>query len=202
MGRVGRRLDLGVRGVRPAEADVLARRSGEDHRLLRDEGPGAVTTRGVAQAAGVQAPAIYRLFGDKDGLLEAVAESVMSSFVAAKASVVEAVGDRATVVAGVGTNNTAHSVELSEQAAKLGADGVLVVTPYYSKPTQEGVLAHFRAVAAASELPVMLYDIPGRSSIPISDDTYRRIAEDEGLVPVLLPVGDGLLLAKKVWLPE
>jgi AcrR family transcriptional regulator len=62
-------------------------------RLLRDEGPGAVTTRGVAQAAGVQAPAIYRLFGDKDGLLEAVAESVMSSFVAAKASVVEAAAE-------------------------------------------------------------------------------------------------------------
>ena len=63
-------------------------------------------------------------------------------------AVVEAVGDRATVVAGVGTNNTAHSVELAEQAEKLGADGVLVVTPYYNKPTQEGVLAHFRAVAA------------------------------------------------------
>src|ERR671939_1565228 len=71
-------------------------------------------------------------------------------------SVIEAVGDRATVVAGVGTNNTAHSVELAEQARKLGADGVLVVTPYYNKPTQDGVLAHFRAVAAAAELPVML----------------------------------------------
>jgi len=105
-------------------------------------------------------------------------------------AVVEAVGDRATVVAGVGTNNTAHSIELAEQAAKLGADGVLVVTPYYSKPTQEGVLAHFRAVAGASELPVMLYDIPGRSSIPISDDTYRRIAEDERVVAVKDAVGD------------
>ncbi len=105
-------------------------------------------------------------------------------------AVVEAVGDRATVVAGVGTNNTAHSVELAEQAAKLGADGVLVVTPYYSKPTQDGVLAHFRAVAAASELPVMLYDIPGRSSIRIGDDTYRRIAEDERVVAVKDAVGD------------
>src|SRR3712207_1978914 len=73
-------------------------------------------------------------------------------------AVVEAVGDRATVVAGVGTNNTAHSVELAEQAAKIGADGLLVVSPYYSKPTQEGLLAHFRAVAAAGGLPVMLYD--------------------------------------------
>src|SRR4051812_3121811 len=81
-------------------------------------------------------------------------------------AVVEAVGDRATVVAGVGTNNTAHSVELAEQAQKLGADGVLVVTPYYNKPTQEGVLAHFQAVARAAAVPVMLYDIPGRSVIP------------------------------------
>ena len=105
-------------------------------------------------------------------------------------AVVEAVGDRATVVAGVGTNDTAHSVELAEQAAKVGADGVLVVTPYYSKPTQDGVLAHFRAVAAASDLPVMLYDIPGRSGIPISDDTYRRIAEDERVVAVKDAVGD------------
>ena len=105
-------------------------------------------------------------------------------------AVVEAVGDRATVVAGVGTSNTAHSVELAEQAAKVGADGVLVVTPYYSKPTQDGLLAHFRAVAAASDLPVMLYDIPGRSGIPIGDDTYRRIAEDERVVAVKDAVGD------------
>src|SRR3954469_995206 len=76
---------------------------------------------------------------------------------------VEAVGDRINVVAGVGTNDTAHSVQLAEQAEKLGADGVLLVTPYYSKPSQEGVAAHFEAVAGASGLPVMLYDIPGRT---------------------------------------
>jgi 4-hydroxy-tetrahydrodipicolinate synthase len=105
-------------------------------------------------------------------------------------AVVDAVGDRATVVAGVGTNNTAHSVELAEQARKIGADGVLLVTPYYSKPTQEGVLAHFRAVAAAADLPVMLYDIPGRTGIPIALDTYRRIAEDERVVAVKDAVGD------------
>jgi 4-hydroxy-tetrahydrodipicolinate synthase len=105
-------------------------------------------------------------------------------------AVVEAVGDRATVVAGVGTNNTAHSLELAEQAAKIGAHGVLVVTPYYSKPTQEGVLAHFRAVADASDLPVMLYDIPGRSSITIADDTFRRAAEHERIVAVKDAVGD------------
>src|SRR5919112_3861868 len=87
-------------------------------------------------------------------------------------AVIDAVGDRATVVAGVGTNATAHSVELAEQAQKLGADGVLIVTPYYNKPTQEGVLAHFQAVARAAGVPAMLYDIPGRSSITISHDTY------------------------------
>jgi 4-hydroxy-tetrahydrodipicolinate synthase len=105
-------------------------------------------------------------------------------------AVIDAVGHRATVVAGVGTNDTAHSVELAEQAAKLGADGVLVVTPYYSKPTQDGVLAHFRAVAAAADRPVMLYDIPGRSSIAIAPDTYRRAAEDERIVAVKDAVGD------------
>src|SRR4051794_16146401 len=105
-------------------------------------------------------------------------------------AVIEAVGDRATVVAGVGSNNTAHSVELTEQAAKLGADGVLVVTPYYNKPTQEGVLAHFLAVAAAGDLPVMLYDIPGRSSIAIAPDTYKRVAEDGRVVAVKDAVGD------------
>src|ERR687889_991124 len=105
-------------------------------------------------------------------------------------AVIEAVGDRATVIAGVGTNATAHSVELAEQAQKLGADGVLVVTPYYNKPTQEGVLAHFQAVARAAGVPVMLYDIPGRSIIPIAPDTYRRIAEEENVVAVKDAVGD------------
>ena len=105
-------------------------------------------------------------------------------------AVIEAIGDRATVIAGVGTNNTAHSVELTEQAAKLGADGVLVVTPYYNKPTQDGVLAHFRAVAGASDLPVMLYDIPGRSSVTIAEDTYKRAVENPRIVAVKDAVGD------------
>src|ERR671921_1687642 len=105
-------------------------------------------------------------------------------------AVLDAVGDRATVVAGVGTNATAHSVELAEQAQKLGAHGVLVVTPYYNKPTQDGVLAHFQAVARAAAVPVMLYDIPGRSAIPIAADTYRRIAEEDNVVAVKDAVGD------------
>jgi 4-hydroxy-tetrahydrodipicolinate synthase len=105
-------------------------------------------------------------------------------------AVVDAVGDRLQVVAGVGTNNTAHSVELAAQAEKVGAHGVLLVTPYYNKPTQAGLLAHFEAVANASSLPVMLYDIPSRSSIAIAEDTYKRVAEHERIVAVKDAVGD------------
>lgn len=92
-------------------------------------------------------------------------------------AVVEAVGDRATVVAGAGTNNTVHSVELAQTAEKAGAHGLLVVTPYYSRPPQEGLQAHFTTVADATELPVMLYDIPPRSVVPIQIDTLKRLAE-------------------------
>ncbi|WP_179534546.1 4-hydroxy-tetrahydrodipicolinate synthase [Actinopolyspora biskrensis] len=92
-------------------------------------------------------------------------------------AVSEAVGDRATVVAGAGTNDTAHSVELARGAEKAGAHGLLVVTPYYSKPPQEGLYSHFTTVADATELPVMLYDIPPRSVVPIQNDTLKRLAE-------------------------
>ena len=80
--------------------------------------------------------------------------------------------------------------ELAEQAFKIGADGVLLVTPYYNKPTQEGVAAHFEAVARASELPVMLYDIPGRTGTTIAEETYRRLAGHERIVAVKDAVGD------------
>jgi 4-hydroxy-tetrahydrodipicolinate synthase len=105
-------------------------------------------------------------------------------------AVVQAVGDRIKVVAGVGTNDTAHSVELAQQAEKLGAHGVLLVTPYYSKPSQEGIAAHFEAVAAASGLPVMLYDIPGRTGVAIAPETYRRLADNDRFVAVKDAVGD------------
>ncbi|NUR08829.1 MAG: 4-hydroxy-tetrahydrodipicolinate synthase [Nocardioidaceae bacterium] len=105
-------------------------------------------------------------------------------------AVVEAVGDRVQVVAGVGTNNTAHSVELAVQAEKVGADGLLVVTPYYNKPTQEGLAAHFETVANASGLPVMLYDIPGRAGTKIAEETYHRVAGHERVVAVKDAVGD------------
>ncbi|MEV4221150.1 4-hydroxy-tetrahydrodipicolinate synthase [Nonomuraea sp. NPDC049725] len=105
-------------------------------------------------------------------------------------TVLEAVGDRATVVAGAGTNDTRHSVELAKRAAREGAHGLLVVTPYYSKPPQEGLYRHFAAVADATELPVMLYDIPGRSGVPIKTETLIRLAQHERIVAVKDAKGD------------
>lgn len=105
-------------------------------------------------------------------------------------AVKDAVGDRAVVVAGVGTNSTAHSVELAEQAAKLGADGLLLVTPYYNKPGQAGVLHHFTAVAEASDVPVMLYDVPGRTGTQIALETYEAAMRLETVVAVKDAVGD------------
>lgn len=105
-------------------------------------------------------------------------------------AVVEAVGDRAHVVAGVGTNDTAHSVELARAAEKAGAHGTLVVTPYYSKPPQAALLAHFRTVADATDLPLMLYDIPGRSGVAIDTETLVRIGEHDRVVAVKDAKGD------------
>lgn len=105
-------------------------------------------------------------------------------------AVCEVVRGRAAVVAGVGTNDTAHTRALARQAAAAGADGLLVVTPYYSKPPQEGLLAHFSAVADATELPCMLYDIPGRSGVPIETDTLVRLAEHPRIVAVKDAKGD------------
>jgi 4-hydroxy-tetrahydrodipicolinate synthase len=104
--------------------------------------------------------------------------------------VVEAVGDRARIVAGVGTNNTAHTVELARAAEKAGAHGLLVVTPYYNKPPQAGLLRHFTTVADATGLPVMLYDIPHRSGVPIATETLVRLAEHPGIVAVKDAKGD------------
>ncbi|WP_415951339.1 4-hydroxy-tetrahydrodipicolinate synthase [Streptomyces sp. KLOTTS4A1] len=97
-------------------------------------------------------------------------------------AVLEAVGDRAHVVAGVGTNDTRHSIELARAAEKTGAHGLLTVTPYYNKPPQEGLLRHFTAIADSTGLPVMLYDIPGRSGVPISTETIVRLAEHPRIV--------------------
>jgi 4-hydroxy-tetrahydrodipicolinate synthase len=105
-------------------------------------------------------------------------------------AVVEAVGDRAAVVAGVGTYDTAHSRELAQQAERAGADGLLVVTPYYNKPPQEGLVAHFTAVADATGLPVVLYDIPGRTGTAIATTTMVRLAQHPRIVAVKDAKGD------------
>ncbi|ROZ62487.1 4-hydroxy-tetrahydrodipicolinate synthase [Kocuria soli] len=99
-------------------------------------------------------------------------------------TVKDAVGDRVALVAGAGSNDTQHTLHLSAQAQKAGMDGLLIVTPYYNKPTQTGVVAHFETVADSVELPIMLYDIPGRTGIPLSVDTLIRLAEHEKIVAV------------------
>ncbi|MEI4272695.1 4-hydroxy-tetrahydrodipicolinate synthase [Klenkia sp. LSe6-5] len=99
-------------------------------------------------------------------------------------AVLDAVGDRAVVVAGAGTNDTEHSVEKARAAERAGAHGLLVVTPYYNRPTQRGLLTHFRAVADATDLPVMLYDIPPRSQVPIAVQTLVELAEHPRIVAV------------------
>ncbi|HSU34487.1 MAG TPA: 4-hydroxy-tetrahydrodipicolinate synthase [Propionibacteriaceae bacterium] len=104
--------------------------------------------------------------------------------------VIDAVGDRAHLLAGVGTFNTEHTLELAAEAAKLGAHGLLVVTPYYSRPPQAGLLEHFRAVADATDVPVMLYDIPGRTGTAIATETLLRLAEHPRIVAVKDAKGD------------
>lgn len=105
-------------------------------------------------------------------------------------TVIEAVGDRASVVAGVGTSNTEHTRELARQAEAAGAAGLLVVTPYYNKPPQNGLIAHFTAVADATSLPVMLYDIPGRTGTAIATDSLLRLAEHPRIIAVKDAKGD------------
>jgi 4-hydroxy-tetrahydrodipicolinate synthase len=90
---------------------------------------------------------------------------------------IDAVGDDATVVAGTGTYSTAHSVHLTEQAHELGVDAFLVVTPYYNKPPQRGIVAHFEEIARVSDKPIVVYNIPGRSVINIEPETISRLAE-------------------------
>jgi 4-hydroxy-tetrahydrodipicolinate synthase len=106
------------------------------------------------------------------------------------ATVLEAVGDRATVVAGVGTNDTEHSCDLARAAERAGAHGLLVVTPYYNKPPQTGLIAHFSRVADATGLPNLLYDIPGRTGTPIAVETLVRLADHPRIVAVKDAKGD------------
>jgi 4-hydroxy-tetrahydrodipicolinate synthase len=106
------------------------------------------------------------------------------------AAALEAVGDRASVVAGTGTYSTAHSIHLTEQATELGVHAVLVVTPYYNKPPQRGLVAHFKAVAAATHRPVMLYNIPSRVVINIEPETMTELAEIPNVTAVKQALDD------------
>ncbi|WKD57489.1 4-hydroxy-tetrahydrodipicolinate synthase [Corynebacterium capitovis DSM 44611] len=101
-------------------------------------------------------------------------------------AVKEEVGDRARIIAGAGTNNTRSSVELAIASRNAGADALLVVTPYYSKPSQTGLVAHFTAIADATDAPICLYDIPGRSGVPLHAPTIRQLAE----LPTVLGLKD------------
>jgi 4-hydroxy-tetrahydrodipicolinate synthase len=107
-----------------------------------------------------------------------------------------ATGGRLTIVAGAGNNETSHSIEQARMAASAGADGLLVVTPYYNKPPQAGIFAHFTAMASATELPVMLYDIPGRTGVAIESETIVRLAENPKIVALKDAKGD---LASTSW---
>jgi 4-hydroxy-tetrahydrodipicolinate synthase len=98
--------------------------------------------------------------------------------------VVETVGSRAKVVAGVGTNATAHTIELAHQAERAGCHGLLVVTPYYNKPPQAALFAHFTAVADAASLPILIYDIPHRAGVPVAAETLVRLAEHPRIIGV------------------
>jgi 4-hydroxy-tetrahydrodipicolinate synthase len=112
-------------------------------------------------------------------------------------AVVEAVGDRAHVLAGVGSNDTEHAVKMAEDAAKAGATGLLAVTPYYNKPPQSGIVAHTVAIAESTDLPVMLYDIPARTGVPLTHETIVELAGHPRVV-ALKDAKDDLVATSKV----
>lgn len=99
-------------------------------------------------------------------------------------AVVEAIGGKGTVIAGTGSYNTAESIELTKEAEKTGVDGILLVAPYYNKPSQEGLYRHFKEIAGSTSLPAIIYNIPGRTGVNISPDTMARLAEIENVVGV------------------
>ncbi|MGW0930880.1 4-hydroxy-tetrahydrodipicolinate synthase [Streptomyces sp. NPDC002644] len=145
------------------------------------------TADGALDLEGAQRLATHLVDAGNDGLIVngTTGESPTTSDAEKAAllrAVLEAVGDRAHIVAGVGTNDTHHSIELARTAEELGAHGLLTVTPYYNKPPQEGLYRHFTAIADATGLPVMLYDIPGRSGVPIATETLVRLAEHPRIV--------------------
>lgn len=150
---------------------------------------------GAIDEIGVAAVVEHLLATGHDGILvngttgESATLSADES-IAVIGQVVEVVAGRAKVVAGVGSNDTRHAITMAQRAAASGVDGALLVSPYYNKPTQPGLVAHCRAVADATDLPVMLYDIPGRTGIPFSVDTLRTLAEHPRILAVKDAKGD------------
>lgn len=150
---------------------------------------GAVDTTGVAAvvehlvATGHDGVVVNGTTGESPTLSSAESIAMVEAVKAAA-------GDRLVVTAGVGSNNTAHAIQMAGEATRAGADGLLVVSPYYNKPTQPGLLAHTRAIADAAELPVMLYDIPGRTATPFAVDTLIALAEHERILAVKDAKGD------------
>ncbi|ACQ80716.1 dihydrodipicolinate synthase [Beutenbergia cavernae DSM 12333] len=113
-------------------------------------------------------------------------------------AVADAVGKDAVVLAGAGSNDTAHAVRMAEQAAEAGADGLLVVAPYYSRPSQPGLVAHVKAVADATDLPVMLYDVPGRTGVRFAPQTLEALAAHDRVVAMKDATGDPYAAAKAI----
>jgi len=153
-------------------------------------GDGSLDADGAARLAtwlvdvqGNDALVINGTTGESPTTTDAEKETVLRA-------VIEAVGDRAKIVAGVGTFSTAHTIELARTAEKTGASGLLVVTPYYSKPPQAGLVRHFTAVADATGLPMLVYDIPHRAGVAIATDTMVRLAEHDRIVGVKDAKGD------------
>lgn len=150
---------------------------------------GAVDTQGVTAlvehlvATGHDGVVVNGTTGESPTLTSAESIAMVEAVKAAA-------GDRLKVTAGVGSNNTAHAIQMSGEATRAGADALLVVSPYYNKPTQAGLLAHTRAIADAAELPVMLYDIPGRTATPFAVETLIALAEHPRILAVKDAKGD------------
>jgi 4-hydroxy-tetrahydrodipicolinate synthase len=150
---------------------------------------------GSVDLDGVQKVAKYLVDNGNDGIVVSGTTGESPTTTTAEdgetlAAVKDAVGDRAKIVAGVGTNDTRHSVELARQAEKVGADGLLLVTPYYNKPSQAGVLSHFQQVVSATDVPVMLYDVPGRTGTKIELATYVETRKWDSVIAIKEATGD------------
>lgn len=154
-----------------------------------------MTKEGEVDWPGVEALMESLISGGADGLVVTGTTGETSTLTDAEKIQLVTTGKavaqgRAAIITGGGSNETAHAIELYKASEKAGADAVMVVTPYYNKPTQAGVLTHFRMIADATDLPVLLYDIPGRSGIPITYDTLLRAAKHPNILAVKDAKGD------------